>query len=257
MVSTDFRKEAREKLSGKLGKAACITLAYAFIFMILGFIEGLFSDTMQSLISLIVAIMEIPLSLGLIISFVRLFNGEDVKAFDFLSSGFNNFGKSWGITFQIFLKLILPIILTIVAYLMIAFGIFQSTASMLDYSSSSAGSTVFLLIGSILLIAASIWNITKSYYYQLAYVIAAEKPELSAGEAVEESEKLMNGKRAKLFWLQLSFIGWAILAVFTLGIGYLWLVPYIQFAVIAFYKFAAGDSESEKTTADNENNIEE
>lgn len=155
------------------------------------------------------------------------------------------------------MKLILPIILLIVSYLLIAFGIFQSTASMLNYSSLSASSIAFSLIGSILLIVAYIWNITKSYYYQLAYVIAAEKPELSAGEAVEESEKLMSGKRAKLFWLQLSFIGWAILGIFTLGIGYLWLIPYIQFAVISFYKFATGDGEVAEVTANDENNIDE
>ena len=84
MVSSDFRKEAREKLSGKWGKAACIALAYTFIFAVLGIIESLFSDSIETLISLIVAVIEVPLSLGLIISLVRLFNNEDLKSFDFL-----------------------------------------------------------------------------------------------------------------------------------------------------------------------------
>ena len=256
MVSSDFRKEAREKLTGKWGKAVCITLAYIFAFMVLGFIEGLFSDSMQSLISIAMAIIEIPLSLGLIISFVRLFNDDAVKAFDFLSSGFSNFGKSWGITFQICLKLIWPIVLMIVSYIIIAFGIFKSTTALL-YNSSSASSITFTLIGGVLMIAASIWIVTKSYYYQLAYVVAAEKPELSAKEAVAESEKIMTGKRGKLFCLQLSFIGWAILGVVTLGIGYLWLVPYIQFAIVAFYKFVAGNNDSIETTVVNDNNINE
>ena len=66
----------------------------------------------------------------------------------------------------------------------------------------------------------------------------------------------MTGKRGKLFCLQLSFIGWAILGVFTLGIGYLWLVPYIQFAIVAFYKFVAGDNDDIETTIVEENNIE-
>ena len=52
----------------------------------------------------------------------------------------------------------------------------------------------------------------------------------------------MTGNRAKLFWLQLSFIGWAILSVFTLGIGYLWLAPYMQMATIAFYKHLEGNN---------------
>ena len=36
--------------------------------------------------------------------------------------------------------------------------------------------------------------------------------------------------------LQFSFIGWAILSALTLGIGYLWLTPYTQCSIIAFYK---------------------
>lgn len=257
MVSSDFRKEAREKLSGKWSKAACITLAYTFIFIVLGIIEGLFSDTVEAILSIVVAIIEVPLSLGLIISLVRLFNGEDVKAFDFLPSGFNNFGKSWGITWNIALKMIFPILLTVVAYIVLAFGIFSSSMSILSLEGSSSSGGILILIGFVLLVVSLIWNITKSYYYQLSYIVSAEKPELSSKEAVEESEKLMAGKRGKLFCLQLSFIGWAILAVFTLGIGYLWLVPYVQFAIIAFYKFANGDNDSIETTVVDENKTEE
>ena len=244
MVSSDFRKEAREKLSGKWGKAACITLAYVFIFAVLGFIEGLFSDTIEALISIFATIIEVPLALGLIISLVKLFNNEDVKAFDFLSSGFNNFGKSWGITWNIALKMIFPILLTIVAYIVLVYGIFSYSSSILSLENSSSGG-IWVLVGFILLIVSLIWNITKSYYYQLSYIVSAEKPELSSKEAVEESEKLMAGKRGKLFCLQLSFIGWAILVIFTLGIGYLWLAPYIQFANIAFYKFVCGNYEND------------
>lgn len=256
MVSSDFRKEAREKLSGKWGKAACITLAYVFIFAVLGIIEGLFSDTIEALISIFATIIEVPLALGLIISLVKLFNNEDVKAFDFLSSGFNNFGKSWGITWNIALKMIFPILLTIVAYIVLVYGIFSYSSSILSLENSSSGG-IWVLVGFILLIVSLTWNITKSYYYQLSYIVSAEKPELSSKEAVEESEKLMAGKRGKLFCLQLSFIGWAILAIFTLGIGYLWLAPYIQFATIAFYKFANSDNDSIEATVVDKNVTEE
>lgn len=256
MVSSDFRKEAREKLSGKWGKAACITLAYVFIFAVLGFIEGLFSDTIEALLSIVVTIIDVPLALGLIISLVKLFNNEDVKAFDFLSSGFNNFGKSWGITWNIALKMIFPILLTIVAYIVLAYGIFSYSSSILSLENSSSGG-IWVLVGFILLIVSLLWNITKSYYYQLSYIVSAEKPELSSKEAVEESEKLMAGKRGKLFCLQLSFIGWAVLAIFTLGIGYLWLIPYVQFATIAFYKFSNGDKNSIETTVVDKNATEE
>ena len=246
MVSSDFRKEARENLSGKWGKAVCINLAYMLVIFLFNILESFCSDSIQPFLSLVFTIIEVPLSLGFIISFIKLFNDEDVKAFDFLTTGFNNFGKSWGIAWNIFVKMILPIILTVVSYVIIGFGIFSYSISIASLESSSSAGGVLVLIGIVLLIAASIWSVTKSYYYQLAYIVAADKPELSSKEAVEESEKLMTGKRGKLFCLQLSFIGWAILAVFTLGIGYLWLIPYVQIAIIAFYKFACGNSENKE-----------
>ena len=172
MVSSDFRKEARENLSGKWGKAVCINLAYMLVFFLFNILESFCSDSIQPFLSLVFTIIEVPLSLGFIISFIKLFNDEDVKAFDFLTTGFNNFGKSWGIAWNIFVKMILPIILTVVSYVIIGFGIFQSASSSMLYETSpSSTSMVLVLIGIVLLIAASIWNITKSYYYQLAYIV--------------------------------------------------------------------------------------
>jgi uncharacterized membrane protein len=47
---------------------------------------------------------------------------------------------------------------------------------------------------------------------------------------------MMKGPKWKLFCLDLSFIGWAILCVFTLGIGTLWLQPYIEASHSKFYE---------------------
>ena len=249
MTSSEFRAEARRNLTGKWGKAALISLAYFFITFILGFIQGLFKEGsfLNSLMALVNFIIEVPLSLGLVIAFVKLYNNAEVKAFDFLTSGFSNFSKSWGIFFRTLLKVLIPIILVIVSIIILFLGlggsIYSAAALASGGSSSSAFFYVLLAIGLIGYIASIIWAATKSYYYLLAPIIVAERPELSAKEAVEESEKLMNGNRAKLFWLQLSFIGWSILCAFTFGIGFLWLAPYIQFASIAFYKKLADDAQ--------------
>jgi len=48
---------------------------------------------------------------------------------------------------------------------------------------------------------------------------------------------MMKGYKWKLFLLQLSFIGWMLLCtLFTLGIGYLWLGPYIGLSTANFYE---------------------
>ncbi|MBT3275603.1 MAG: DUF975 family protein, partial [Spirochaetales bacterium] len=53
---------------------------------------------------------------------------------------------------------------------------------------------------------------------------------------LNRSKELMQGYKGKLFGLYFSFIGWAILCMFTLGIGYLWLFPYMKASEANFYE---------------------
>ena len=75
----------------------------------------------------------------------------------------------------------------------------------------------------------------KAYAYSMAYYISLDRPELSAQECLEESERLMDGHKWDLFLLDLSFIGWHLLCLFTFGIGYLFLQPYVEMAKANFY----------------------
>ena len=245
MISSDFRTEARRKLLGKWGKGACIMLAFVLISFFINFIESFLPDSIKWIGQIIDIIIDIPMAFGLTFAFLKLFKDEEVKAFDFLKLGFSNFGRSWGVAFQTFLKMVLPAISVIFSYILVLFSISMGIM-VVPYASSSVSciSIVILVIGSILLISSIIWAVTKSYYYQLAYLISIENEDMIPADAVSESEKSMSGKRASLFCLQLSFIGWAILTAITFGIGLLWLVPYVQFATIAFYKYAAGKNEN-------------
>lgn len=78
-------------------------------------------------------------------------------------------------------------------------------------------------------------GIVKSLSYAMTPFILVEHPELSTTEAIHESRLMMKGHKFDLFYLYLTFIGWAILCLFTAGIGYFWLVPYIETAQAAFY----------------------
>ena len=79
-------------------------------------------------------------------------------------------------------------------------------------------------------------GIIKSYSYGMTVFILKDHPELAYNAAIEKSMEMMSGYKMKLFLLDLSFIGWAILCCFTLGIGFLFLGPYIQTSHAAFYE---------------------
>ena len=92
---------------------------------------------------------------------------------------------------------------------------------------------VYTLLWTLLLV---IPGIIKAYSYSMTFYILRENPEMTAGDAITASQKMMDGHKMALFLLFLSFIGWAILASITFGIGYLWLIPYIYTAYAAFYE---------------------
>ena len=86
-------------------------------------------------------------------------------------------------------------------------------------------------------------GIIKAFSYAMTPYIVEEYPELQASEAIHRSRMMMRGHKFDLFWLWLSFIGWGILCLFTAGIGYLWLVPYMETAQAAFYEEVKADYE--------------
>lgn len=79
-------------------------------------------------------------------------------------------------------------------------------------------------------------GIIKSFSYAMTPFIMAENPDMTAKEAIEASKQMMDGHKGELFMLDLTFIGWEILAALTLNIGYIFLNPYKNAAYTAFYK---------------------
>lgn len=79
-------------------------------------------------------------------------------------------------------------------------------------------------------------GIVKAYSYAMTYFVLKDYPGLAYNAAIEKSMAMMSGYKMKLFLLDLSFIGWAILCCLTLGIGFLFLTPYVQASHAAFYE---------------------
>ena len=79
-------------------------------------------------------------------------------------------------------------------------------------------------------------GIVKGLSYAMTPFILEEHPEMTASQAIKASMQLMDGHKMDLFILGLSFIGWSLLACLTMGIGFLFLNPYMNAAYAAFYR---------------------
>ncbi len=76
----------------------------------------------------------------------------------------------------------------------------------------------------------------KSYSYRLVPYLLKDHPELSPTEVITRSRQMMNGHKWQAFVLDLSFLGWYILGLLTLGmVNIFWANPYHDNAAAAFY----------------------
>ena len=237
MVSSQIRAEARNNLTGKWGKAALLTLVFGVIEYLISFLLQLV-PMVGGLINLVITPV---LTFGFLVSIIKLKRNEEVGYIDFFKNGFNQFGKVWGVIGQTILKMILPIIAIIISIVLIAVG---GAGTIL--SGESMG--LLFILGIILYIVSLIWAIIKGFSYVLAQYILYDNPDMDSKAIVEKSEELMQGHKWAWFWLPITFIGWFILSVFTLGIGMLWIAPYLQVALVVFYEDLAGNTINNEPT---------
>ena len=99
-------------------------------------------------------------------------------------------------------------------------------------------------IGTLLLVGIKtvLWTllfiipgIIKTYEYAIIPYILADDPEISSKDAFKKAKQMMKGNKWRLFKLELSFFGWFLLCVLTLGIGTFFLIPYVNAANAEFY----------------------
>lgn len=78
-------------------------------------------------------------------------------------------------------------------------------------------------------------GIVKAFAYSQIFFIIAENPNTSVRRAMQISKVITQGHKGDLFVMSLSFIGWSLLCCLSCGIGFLWLLPYINMSNLNAY----------------------
>jgi len=90
----------------------------------------------------------------------------------------------------------------------------------------------FIILWMLLLI---IPGLIAAYSYAMTFYILADNKSMSAFEAIGKSKEMMKGNKWKLLCLHFRFFWWMLLSIITLGIGLIWLIPYMSVSVATFY----------------------
>lgn len=200
---SEYRAQARETLHGAWNESAVLFLIIMIVPLILSGVSGLIPPCKQVLLysisGLSVAVsllLTTPLQYGAINSLLQLTRGESNGV---LRDGLNLFCKDYS-------RNVPAIFLSFLAEL--GLGL------------------VTLFIGAVIL----------EYAYAMVPYLLRDYPELTTKEALRTSREMMRGHKWDLFVLDLTFLGWYLLGILTLGIAYLWVMPYQHTARAHFYE---------------------
>ncbi len=91
---------------------------------------------------------------------------------------------------------------------------------------------LYVILWSLLFI---IPGIIAALGYSMTFYILSDEPLMKAEDALRKSKQMMEGYKLKLFYLFLLFFLLGLLCILTLGIGFLWLIPFINITLAKFY----------------------
>lgn len=223
-IASDYRAEAKRICDLKVDKLAIIYLVYAIILFVVGVIDSLtgFKNVIEDI--------EVK---------TTWFNG----LFSLICGG------PFAISLAYITKNVHNSIEPKITNLFEGFKDF-SRAFLLSLLQA-----IYIALWTLLLIVP---GIIKALSYSMSYFVAIDNKDLTASECIEESQRIMNGHKWQYFCLIMSYLGWLILSVLTLGILFLWVAPRIMEASYLFYLDITGKgSELENKTEIIEETTEE
>ena len=98
---------------------------------------------------------------------------------------------------------------------------------------------IFIVLWSMLFV---IPGIIASYRYRMALYLLLDHPEMSAMQCIRESKRMMKGHKWELFVMDLSFLGWQLIAGIPV-VGYIvqvWTTPYVGMSYALYYEALRG-----------------
>lgn len=223
MDTVALKKDAREKLKGNY-----IEIAAAFmIFVVLLFgaiiIENIVKNT--SIIIIILISFIVP---GLITMATKIADGEETNLDD-LFSKMNMFLKVICITILCTIMIGLFALFLIVSL----YGLYTSSSLWGIYSDYIV--ITMMCIGIILSVSLLVLTSYTFLSFSLVYFVLNDNPEMKIMDIIRKSYLMMDGHKLELFVLLISFTGWLLLGLVTLGVLYFWIFPYVLVTLANFY----------------------
>lgn len=227
----DLKDQALATLRGKWGSFVGLTFIYILLYVLACFLTqfgtiflGSSFKTLAIVMTIIggmVTILFVPMQYGYYIAHLNSSRQDLPADIGDLFCGYKRFGDVFVTMLLQFLAILAALLpYFIFSVVMIRLHLFENHPFV-----SFIGACLLMIPGLILGLA-----------YTMVPFILHDHPEINPIGVLTESRMMMKGHKWELFLLLLSFIGWLLLCIPTLGIGMLWLAPYMQMTITKYYE---------------------
>ncbi len=158
-------------------------------------------------------------SIGLALVALNIACGNYVQTSDIFYGFRNDFSKAFKIS----------------AVLVLIEQVMQIPSTYLNYALYYTTDQESLILPLILLVAGIILYVILHLGFSQVFFLYLDFPGHSAGQLIRESLRIMKGHKKRFLLLGLSFLPLLLLVVLTLGLGALWLTPYMQLTYAFFF----------------------
>jgi len=242
-TSSQLKREARQALAGKWGVAVLMTVLTSLVATTFTVPVG--ENVALNFGSIIGTALSTIFMVGFYSFLLKICCGQkNEAALKDIIYGFQCHPGKALLLYLLSVLYILPgsliyaVILVVLSFSTIAgSGISMSADQLLssDFRIPVESAVIFLIVFLVLTIAFIIYTCYIELTYSMVYFLLLDYPDLPVSEIWKRSRQLMKGNRLRLFGVEFSFIGWIILSLFTLGIGILWVQPYMLATETEFY----------------------
>lgn len=230
-TSTELKGRARESLLGNytlpVTGLLLLLLATGALSWIVGTLVGLaggsgfLSMLTQTAAGLILAALAYLGAAGYLRMLMNLCRGETYDFMDMLCA-FTDGADA--------------ILLSVLWRILLGAACFLPALLLLFLSNLFPGQLWLRLLLLLVFLSCAVLCVAVELCYALTLYVCLDAPQLTAQEAMGTSRRLMRGQRLRLFYLEISFLGLALLSLLSLNIGQLWLTPYRECTLIEFYR---------------------
>ncbi|MDY4694221.1 MAG: DUF975 family protein [Blautia sp.] len=232
----DLKTYARQALSGKYGTVVLALILLGGLSMVSDFLSGtLFpSDSALSIVlgnvfAFILSLLVNVAMAGMSYMYLNMARNREYSIGDLLYFYKNHPDRVITASFILSLiNLVMILPSNIYAYLT-------------PLGDSIEGQADYLMTIMLLTLAGMILYDILTIPLEMTYYLLADHPEMKGMEALKESVHMMKGKFWKLLVLKISFVPLMLFSVFTLYLALLWVIPYMNMAIVMFYRDLNGE----------------